>query len=87
MVNIRSLIYAGVLSFASLTLQAEAAPPAAEPTWARSIIPTGQERAIVKSTPVELRPYRPLHIYGNTVRRRHYHGTAIPIPRDLGPRK
>ncbi len=31
----------------------------------------GEERDQIKSTPIEQRPNRPLHFYGNTVRRRH----------------
>lgn len=33
--------------------------------------------------PITERPYRPLHFYGNTVRRLHYRGQALPAPRDL----
>ena len=80
--QLRHLIHAGLLMI-FLAPISEAA--AAEPTSVRTIIPTGQERAIVKSTPIEMRPYRPLHVYGNTVRRRHYHGTAIPMPRSNQP--
>lgn len=58
-----------------------AAPP--EPGWAGRIVVTGHERDVVKSTPIEMRPYRPLHVYGNTVRRRYYHGTALPAPGKL----
>ena len=76
----RYLVHAGLLIFLLAPISEAAV---AEPTWARTIIPTGQERAIVKSTPIEMRPYRPLHVYGNTVRRRHYHGTAIPLPRQV----
>lgn len=60
-----------------------AATPPHEPGWAKQIIPTGTERQRVKATPIELRPYRPLHFYGNSVRRQHYRGTAVPAPRDL----
>ena len=34
------------------------------------VITFGAEREQIKSTPIEKRPYRPLHVYGNTVRRR-----------------
>ena len=44
---------------------------------------SGAYRQQLESTPVVKRPYRPFHFYGNTVRRRHYRGTAIPTPRDL----
>lgn len=69
------------LSLVSSGSRVGAAPP--EPGWADQIIPTGRERVEVKSTPIELRPYRPLHFYGNTVRRRYYRGSAVPMPRDV----
>jgi hypothetical protein len=43
----------------------------------------GQERQQMRATPILHRPYRPLHFYGNTVRRRHYRGRAIPRAGDL----
>jgi len=35
------------------------------------IVTFGAEREQIKSTPIEQRPYRPLHVYGNSIRRRH----------------
>ena len=35
------------------------------------IITFGETREQIKSTPIEQRPYRPLHVYGNSLRRRH----------------
>jgi hypothetical protein len=46
-----------------------AATNAAEPGWAPFVIARGEERQIIRSLPIEQRPYRPLHFYGNTVRR------------------
>jgi hypothetical protein len=57
---------------------------AAEPTWSPIVIPTGEYREQIKSMPIEQRPYRPLHFYGNTVRRNHYRGNPVATPRDLG---
>jgi len=51
---------------------------AQEPGRSNVIIARGQQRAAIKSTNILYRPYRPLHFYGNTVRRRYYHGTALP---------
>jgi hypothetical protein len=51
---------------------------AQQPGWSPNIIATGQEREQIRATPIEQRPYRPLHIYGNTVRRMHYRGTPLP---------
>ncbi len=72
----RQLIIAAFLSLFVSMGAVVAAPPA--PSWSRQIIPTGQDRVIVKSTPVEMRPNRPLHIYGNTVRRRYNRNTPLP---------
>lgn len=35
------------------------------------VIAFGDTREQIKNTPITERPYRPLHVYGNTVRRRH----------------
>lgn len=35
------------------------------------VITFGPEREQIKSIPIEKRPYRPLHVYGNSIRRRH----------------
>jgi hypothetical protein len=60
---------------------------AAEPGWSPVIIATGEYRRQIEETPIEQRPYRPLHIYGNTVRRMHYRGTPLPLPREaVSPR-
>ena len=50
----------------------------AEPGWSGQIIAFGETRNEIRSTDILHRPYRPLHVYGNTVRRRYYHGTAVP---------
>lgn len=44
----------------------------AETGWSPRIIATGDFKAKIESTPIELRPNRPLHFYGNTLRRRYY---------------
>lgn len=56
---------------------------AAEPGWTNRVIKVGEDRKRSEATPILQRPYRPLHFYGNTVRRRHYRGTATPTPRDM----
>ena len=59
---------------------------AREPGWSPVIVATGSYRDQIKSMPIEQRPYRPLHFYGNTIRRMHYRGTPLPAPRDVvGP--
>jgi hypothetical protein len=54
-----------------------------EPSWQNQVIARGAERERIESLPITDRPYRPLHFYGNSVRRRHYRGTAVPMPADV----
>jgi hypothetical protein len=51
-----------------------------EPGWSPVIVATGEYRSSLQSLPIEHRPYRPLHFYGNTVRRLHHRGTPLPWP-------
>lgn len=39
------------------------------------VVTFGETRQQIQATPVLERPYRPLHVYGNTVRRRHTRGS------------
>ncbi len=45
--------------------------PAVEGSFDPRIVTFGPAREQLKSTPITQRPNRPLHVYGNTVRRRH----------------
>ena len=54
-----------------------------EPNWSGTIIATGNERTKIQSTDIRKRPYRPLHFYGNTIRRMHHRGQPVPMPRDF----
>ena len=56
---------------------------AQEPGWTGEVIASPDERAVLASTPIINRPYRPLHFYGNTVRRLHYHGRVLPTPQEM----
>lgn len=56
---------------------------AAEPGWYGVVVARGAERQQIESTPIVARPNRPLHFYGNTVRREYYRGTPLPAPRDF----
>lgn len=71
-----SLVFVAILGLVS-TVSAD------EPGWQGNVIARGAEREKIQNTPILERPYRPLHFYGNTVRRRHYRGTAVPAPRDV----
>ena len=44
--------------------------------WAPNTLVFGAERAKIKSMHILARPNRPLHFYGNTVRRIHYRNLA-----------
>jgi hypothetical protein len=54
-----------------------------EPGWTNRIIKRGDDRVESRTTPILERPYRPLHFYGNTVRRTYYRGYPLPLPRDV----
>ena len=70
--RVRSLLMALAVSIAfGFASEAQAAPPTG---WDSTIILRGQERNVVKSMPIEKRPMRPLHIYGNAIRRMEYRG-------------
>ena len=43
------------------------------------VIARGQDREMIRSMPIEQRPTRPLHIYGNMVRRTTYRPPITPI--------
>ncbi len=65
--RVRLLLVALVVSLGvGYASEIKAAPPTG---WDSTIILRGQERAVVKSKPIEQRPNRPLHVYGNTIRR------------------
>ena len=63
---------------------AEMGPPSCrEPGWTYGVVLFGEAREAKDATPILQREYRPLHFYGNTVRRQYYRGTPLPVPRDL----
>lgn len=68
---------------AAVALFAASVAWAEEPGWKGTIVARGELRQEIKSMPILERPYRPLHFYGNTVRREYYRGVAAPLPRDL----
>jgi hypothetical protein len=54
------------LPFDAIAPLAEAANTGFDPR----VVMFGEAREQIQNTPIEQRPYRPLHVYGNTVRRR-----------------
>lgn len=79
---VQQIRFVVVLFVASFFIPGERAE-AQEPGWSPVVIPTGEYREQIKSMPIEARPYRPLHFYGNTVRRNHYRGNPVVTPKDL----
>ena len=75
-----SLGLSASVSFAQAPL---VVPAQQEPGWLGVIIARGELRDQIDATPMRERPYRPLHFYGNTVRRNHYRGAPVPRPRDV----
>ncbi len=65
------IVLATILTGLLLTLLADPAS-GSKTGWSPRIIATGEFKEKIEATPIELRPNRPLHFYGNTVRRRHY---------------
>ena len=69
----RRLIIAAAIAFSAVFLGSVVAEPASAQTgFYPYVIARPQDRAKIRATPIEKRPYRPLHFYGNTVRRNHY---------------
>ncbi len=83
----RSSMIALVPCFFALALIVQAwfaqSSRAQEPEWYPRVVARGADRAKIKNTPMNDRPYRPMHFYGNTVRRNHYRGNPAPMPKDL----
>ncbi|HIF31269.1 MAG TPA: hypothetical protein EYQ75_06295 [Planctomycetaceae bacterium] len=67
----------------ALLLGASTVGQSQEPGWTSRALKWGVEKQISDETPILLRPYRPLHFYGNMVRRYYYRGNPLPSPRDL----
>jgi hypothetical protein len=56
---------------------------AKEPGWSGTVIARGAQKEQIEATNILNRPYRPLHFYGNTVRREYYRGSARPTAGDF----
>ncbi|EMI42091.1 putative secreted protein [Rhodopirellula sp. SWK7] len=80
--NMKPVNFAIVAAFLLVFSSTDVAS-AASPGWSPVIIATGEYREQIKSLPIEQRPNRPFHFYGNTVRRRHYRGVVTPSPRSI----
>ena len=64
-----------------------ASTAAERPVWSPVIIAKGEYKAYIKSLPIEERPNRPFHFYGNTIRRINYLKSSLgPTTRALSSR-
>ena len=73
----RKPIIAAAIALSAVFLGTMVAEPASAQTgFYPYVIARPQDRAKIRSTPIEKRPYRPLHFYGNTVRRNYYGNNA-----------
>ena len=70
----RTVVLAALLATTVASAPVEAAGTAFDPR----IVTFGDSRDEIKSTPITQRPNRPLHVYGNSVRRRHHRSVAVP---------
>jgi hypothetical protein len=68
----RSIVFAALIAAAVFPC---ATASAAGTGFDPRVITFGEAREQIKATPIEQRPYRPLHVYGNTIRRRHTRAT------------
>jgi hypothetical protein len=67
----RFFVFVAILATVSLA-------PADAADFDPRIVTFGDTREQIKSTPITERPNRPLHVYGNTVRRRQSRDSAGP---------
>ena len=51
-----------------------------QPTYYPYIIARGADRLAIQNTPMAMRPYRPMHFYGNAVRRGYFRGGLAQTP-------
>ncbi len=84
---LRYRLFAAILTI-SMTVSVSSTR-ALEPSYPRlspGVIATPQERAQLRSLPIEQRPNRPLHFYGNSVRRMQYRNAqqGLRIPPNRG---
>ena len=67
------LLLAMAVLLANQDMQASSAQ---QPSWSPVVIARGAYRQQIKSLPIEMRPNRPFHFYGNAIRREHYRSTS-----------
>lgn len=71
----------GILSLVVSLSSSVSVSSAREPGRINVVIARGELRRQIEATPILHRPYRPLHFYGNAVRRAHYRGSSLAVRR------
>ncbi len=80
---LRVILLAPVLATVLAAIAVATATPTAAAEFDPRVVTFGSERDQIKSTPIEKRPNRPLHVYGNSVRRRHDRAMQSPARGDV----
>ena len=65
---LRAAILSIAIAVIALSLSSQTCS-AREPGRSRQVVASGSYRQQIRSKPIVHRPYRPMHFYGNTVRR------------------
>jgi hypothetical protein len=76
-INLAAFILAGGMWMAVPT---KASAQAGETGYIPVIVARGELKEWIHSMPIEARPNRPLHFYGNTVRRNYYRNSPAARP-------
>jgi hypothetical protein len=61
-----------------LSFGIEPAVASAQTGWVPYVVAPGPMREQIQALPIEQRPNRPLHFYGNAVRRNYYRSQGVP---------
>ena len=82
------LLSTGMMFVGSSTAAAasniSAAPASSNgPGWLGVVVARGDLKQQIDSTPIVERPNRPLHFYGNAVRRKYYRGASLSKQSDM----
>ena len=76
----RTVALAALLAATGAPAPVDAAGTGCDPR----VVTFGDSREQLQSTPITQRPYRPLHVYGNSVRRRHQRSVVAPAGSQAG---
>jgi hypothetical protein len=77
------LIAIGLLFWTTRVDAQQPFQPLEEPGWWGIVVADPYTQTQIDHTDILLRPYRPFHFYGNTVRRMFYRGNPLPTIQDV----